>query len=117
MSRVLEEAMRAENVPYQIVGGTKFFDRAEVKDLLAYLRVVQNPRSDIDLIRIINVPARGIGSTTIDRLVAIADQRRTSLFDSRQVALASPELGSAAKKKLTAFLELFDRMCVLRTKT
>src|SRR5262249_9125108 len=59
-SRVLEEAMRAENVPYQIVGGTKFFERAEIKDFVAYLRVVQNPRSDVDLLRVINVPARGI---------------------------------------------------------
>ncbi|MFW5739817.1 MAG: ATP-dependent helicase, partial [Myxococcota bacterium] len=68
-SRVLEEAMRAENVPYQIVGGTRFFDRAEIKDLLAYLRVLVNPASDVDLLRIINVPARQIGQATVNKLV------------------------------------------------
>ena len=59
--------MRAANLPYQIIGGTRFYDRAEVKDVLAYLRVLVNPKSDVDLLRIVNVPARGIGQTTIDR--------------------------------------------------
>jgi DNA helicase-2/ATP-dependent DNA helicase PcrA len=107
-SRVLEEAMRVENVPYQIVGGTKFFDRAEVKDLLSYLRITANPRSDVDLVRIINVPARGIGTTTIDRLTAMADDLGTCLYDAIPAALESPELGSAAKKKLAGFRNLID---------
>ncbi len=102
-SRVLEEAMRSENVPYQIIGGTKFFDRAEVKDVVAYLRVLANPRSDVDLQRIINVPARGIGSTTVDRLLALADERGISLYDAVEVGLDAPELGSAARKKLASF--------------
>lgn len=61
-SRVIEEALRAENVPYQIIGGMRFFERAEVKDLVAYLRLIDNPKSDADLLRVINVPARGIGT-------------------------------------------------------
>jgi DNA helicase-2/ATP-dependent DNA helicase PcrA len=109
-SRVLEEVMRTENIPYQIVGGTKFFDRAEVKDLLAYLRVLVNPRSDVDLLRIINVPARGIGTTTIDRLIAIADERKTNLYDALEAALASPDLGSAPRKKIAAFRALLQSM-------
>jgi len=113
-SRVLEEVMRAENIPYQIVGGTKFFDRAEVKDLLSYLRVLTNPRSDVDLLRIINVPGRGIGTTTIDRLVAIADEKRVSLFDALEAGLCSPDLGGAARKKVAAFrgllTSLMDKM-------
>jgi DNA helicase-2/ATP-dependent DNA helicase PcrA len=109
-SCVLEEVMRSENIPYQIVGGTKFFDRAEVKDLLAYLRVLVNPRSDVDLLRIINVPARGIGTTTIDRLVAIADERKTNLFEALQAADQSPDLGSAARKKIAAFRALLSSM-------
>jgi DNA helicase-2/ATP-dependent DNA helicase PcrA len=109
-SRVLEEVMRVEKIPYQIVGGTKFFDRAEVKDLLAYLRVLTNPRSDVDLLRIINVPARGIGTTTIDRLVALADENKTSVYDALHAALGSPDIGAAAKKKIAAFRSLLTAL-------
>ncbi len=109
-SRVLEEAFRADNVPYQIVGGTKFFDRAEVKDLLSYLRVLLNPQSDVDLLRVINVPARGIGTTTVDRLVALADDRGASVFEVLELAAASSGLGAAAKKKLTAFRALLQSL-------
>jgi DNA helicase-2/ATP-dependent DNA helicase PcrA len=107
---VLEDVMRAEKIPYQIVGGTKFFERAEVKDLLSYLRVLINPRSDVDLLRIINVPARGIGTTTIDRIMALADQKQTSLFEALEPALASLDLGSAAKKKIAAFRSLMTTL-------
>jgi DNA helicase-2/ATP-dependent DNA helicase PcrA len=109
-SRVLEDVMRAEKIPYQIVGGTKFFERAEVKDLLSYLRVLINPRSDVDLLRIINVPARGIGTTTIDRIMAIADQRQSSLYEALEPAVESIDLGSAAKKKVTGFRALLKNL-------
>jgi DNA helicase-2/ATP-dependent DNA helicase PcrA len=109
-SRVLEDVMRAEKIPYQIVGGTKFFERAEVKDLLSYLRVLVNPRSDVDLLRIINVPARGIGTTTIDRIMALADQRQSSLFDALEPATGSLDLGSAAKKKVAVFRSLLKNL-------
>src|SRR5690606_7851959 len=71
-SRVLEEGLRSAGIPYQIVGGMRFFDRAEVKDIMAYLRLIQNPWSDADLLRIINTPARGIGQKTVQRLVEYA---------------------------------------------
>ncbi|MFI5303118.1 MAG: ATP-dependent helicase, partial [Polyangiales bacterium] len=74
-SRVLEEELRRARIPYRIVGGLRFFDRAEVKDLLAYLRLVVNPTSDVDLLRILNVPARGIGATTVERVQARANQQ------------------------------------------
>ena len=109
-SRVLEEALRAVNVPYQIVGGTKFYDRAEVKDALAYLRVLVNPASDVDLARIVNVPARGIGQTTVDRLMAWATMNDRSLFDSLAQVESIGDLGNAAKKKLAAFRELLDAL-------
>jgi ATP-dependent DNA helicase UvrD/PcrA len=109
-SRVLEEAFRAENTPYQIVGGMKFFERAEVKDLLAYLRLVENPRSDADLMRVINVPARGVGQKTLARLLALADVRGTSAYDALPAAAESHDFGAAAQKKLGAFRDLIENL-------
>jgi DNA helicase-2/ATP-dependent DNA helicase PcrA len=107
-SRVLEEALRAANVPYQIIGGTKFYERAEIKDALSYLRILLNSRSDVDLLRIVNVPARGIGQTTMDRLAAWARAEDVSLVESLARVLEVTDLGSAAKKKLAAFRELLE---------
>jgi DNA helicase-2/ATP-dependent DNA helicase PcrA len=108
MSRVLEEACRIEKVPYRIVGGTRFFERAEVKDLLSYLRVLLNPRSDVDLLRIINVPARGIGDGTLAKLSEVAQSRGTSLYDALLPATTTPTIPAAARKKLTGVLELLE---------
>jgi DNA helicase II / ATP-dependent DNA helicase PcrA len=107
-SRVLEEALRAGNVPYQIIGGMRFFERAEVKNLLAYLRLIENPRSDADLVRVINVPARGLGDKTLDRLLTLASGRGTSAFDAILPLLEGSELGGAAKKRLTEFHALIE---------
>ena len=81
-SRVLEEAMRGAGVPYQIIGGMKFFERAEVKDMLSYLRLIENPRSDADLLRIINVPARGIGQKTVSKILDVAAEGALSARDA-----------------------------------
>lgn len=106
-SRVLEEALRAVNMPYQIIGGAKFYDRAEVKDALAYLRVLVNPKSDVDLLRIINTPARGIGNTTLERVQSYATNKKLSLFESlARLEDFAEDLGSAAKKRLGQFREL-----------
>jgi DNA helicase-2/ATP-dependent DNA helicase PcrA len=107
-SRVLEEAMRADNIPYQVVGGMRFFDRAEVKDIIAYLRLVDNPRSDADLLRIVNVPARGIGKRTIDAWTSLASERGTSLYDCLPALLQADTLNNGGKKKLQAFYDLID---------
>jgi DNA helicase-2/ATP-dependent DNA helicase PcrA len=107
-SRVLEEALRSENIPYQIVGGMKFFERAEVKNLVAYLRLVDNPRSDADFLRVVNVPARGIGDKTIEVLLHEASARGTSLYDAIPALLESGALKTAAKKNLAAFRKLMD---------
>ena len=73
---MLEDALRARDLPYAVVGGTRFFDRAEIKDLAAYLRAVANPDDGMALQRIINVPARGIGDATVDRIGEIIYERK-----------------------------------------
>jgi DNA helicase-2/ATP-dependent DNA helicase PcrA len=115
-SRVLEEGLRAVNVPYQIIGGMRFYERAEVKSALAYLRVLVNPRSDIDLLRVINTPPRGIGTATLERLAALATARGLTLYEALGT-LDEPELASdgpppsrgglaSAKKRLVAVRDL-----------
>ncbi|HRG96923.1 MAG TPA: UvrD-helicase domain-containing protein [Polyangiaceae bacterium] len=99
-SRVLEEAMRAANLPYQVVGGMKFYERAEVKDALSYLRVLTNPKSDVDLLRVVNVPPRGIGKTTLDRLVELANTLGVSVFQAMAHLDQAPEIGAPARKRL-----------------
>ncbi|RIX47347.1 DNA helicase PcrA [Paenibacillus nanensis] len=79
-SRVIEEILIKSDIPYQIVGGIKFYDRKEIKDLLAYLRLISNPDDDISLVRIINVPKRGIGDTTVSKLAEEAARRGTSIY-------------------------------------
>lgn len=112
-SRVLEEAFRSRNLNYQVIGGMKFFERAEVKDLLAYLRLIENPASDADLLRVINVPARGIGGKTVQRVLDLAQENTQSAYQALTAAIAAPGLGKAAKKKLAAFVDLLEG---LRTK-
>ncbi len=103
-SRVLEEALRAERIPYQVIGGVKFYERAEVKDALAYARAIINPKSDVDLLRIVNVPARGIGHTTIDRIVSHADTHRMSVWDALHNDAALASVATVGKKRVAAFV-------------
>ena len=105
-SRVIEEALRGANIAYRIVGGMRFYDRAEVKDLLGYLRVMTNPADDMSLLRIINTPTRGIGKTTINRLLDRAAQEGRGLWDLLQDDDVIAQFGSAARKRLGAFRAL-----------
>ncbi|HKO48628.1 MAG TPA: UvrD-helicase domain-containing protein, partial [Polyangiaceae bacterium] len=107
-SRTLEEAFRAANQPYKIVGGMKFFDRAEVKDLLSYLRLIDNPMSDTDLVRVINTPPRGIGNKTVEHLLDSASERSMSAYDAIDHVSRDQELGSAGRKKIAAFKSLLE---------
>ncbi len=109
-SRVLEEVLRAERIPYQIIGGMRFFERAEVKDLLAYLRIIDNPRSDVDLERIINVPSRKIGQTTVDKLTQVANALGVTLYDAIVPLVERGGLAGAAKKALSGFRELIEQL-------
>ena len=106
-SNALEYAMKRNGIPYKIVGGMKFFDRAEVKDMLAYLCVLNNPLDDLRLRRIINTPARGIGATTMDKVAVLAESQGASLYEIIRNADLFPELKSAASK-LLKFADLID---------
>lgn len=101
-SRVIEEILIKSEVPYQIVGGIKFYDRKEIKDLLAYLRLISNPDDDISLRRIINVPKRGIGDTTLDKLAEAAAARGTSIF-ALMADLDGLDIASRTKNTLREF--------------
>jgi DNA helicase II / ATP-dependent DNA helicase PcrA len=107
-SRVLEEHLRAARVPAKVVGAVSFFERKEVKDVVAYLRLLANPAADSALERVINAPARGIGETTVDRLRAAARANGTGLFDATRLAARGEisGLGPAPRKKLQGFVEL-----------
>ncbi len=111
-SRVLEESLRAHGVGYRVFGGVRFFDRAEVKDVLAYLRLVENPADEIALERAINRPARGIGETTFERVVQRARRDDLSVWDAlvKIVDHGDPEISAAPRKKLAAFRVLIDGM-------
>lgn len=103
-SRIIEEMFLKSNVNYNMIGGTKFYDRKEIKDVLAYLRLVANPNDDISLRRIINVPKRGLGAATVDKIGAYADAQDISMFAALQEA-DQIGLGSRPVKKLEAFAE------------
>ncbi|AEI62171.1 ATP-dependent helicase [Corallococcus macrosporus] len=109
-SRVLEEALRLARVPYTLVSGRSFYDRAEVRDASAYLRLMVNPRSDADLLRIINIPARGIGDTTVERLTDFANTRGVSLYEALSQPEQVPALNGAAVKRLKGFRNLLESL-------
>ena len=98
-SRVLEDGLRRRGVPYRIVGGTRFYDRREVKDLIAYLKLLVNPRDRISLERIANIPKRGIGESTLEQLFTIAEEEALSAHEmlEREELLDRVAVGRAAK--------------------
>lgn len=108
-SRVIEEILIKSDIPYQIVGGIKFYDRKEIKDILAYLRLLSNPDDDISLTRIINVPKRSIGDTTVAKLAAAAAERGVSIYRVLQVV---DDLGFAGRTR-NALVEFYDMIAAL----
>lgn len=107
-SRALEDALRRDSLPYVIVGGIKFYERREVKDILAYLKVAVNPEDEISLRRIINVPNRGIGEASVMRLESFARESRLSIYQSLEQREAVPGLGPGVRQALGAFKTLID---------
>ena len=108
ITRLFEEKLNMYNIPYKVFGGFKFFDRAEIKDLLAYMRVALNPRDTESMLRIINVPARGIGDTSIANMLALAKSRGENLHDIVLDIDLRDELPSALRRKVAAFRDLLS---------
>ena len=111
-SRLLEERCIFYNVPYRLVGGVNFYQRKEIKDILAYLKTIANGVDDLSVIRIINVPKRGIGTTTIGRVTAFASEHNMSFYDTLKEAKQIPGIGKAAEKisRFIAQMEVFRAM-------
>lgn len=112
LSYVIERSLAREKIPYKIVGGFKFFERAEVKDIIAYLCVIANPADDQRLKRIINVPARKIGAATVDKIATLAQQYKVSMMEIIRNADLYPAIAKA-KPVLDSFIKMYDTMCLM----
>lgn len=108
-SRALEDALRNHGIPYRIFGGLRFYDRKEIKDIIAYLRVLHNPADEVSLKRIINVPGRGIGDATIDRLESYARASGRILYDAMSV-VDNDAMAAGAKKRLHEFHAMMEHI-------
>ncbi len=111
-SRPIEEALRKRNIPYILVGGIKFYSRKEIKDILAYLRLLVNPADDESVRRILNVPPRGIGSATMERIEEYAAQRRMPLFQVLRDIETDTTLPPRARASAADFVRLIDDLAV-----
>ena len=112
-SRALEEAFRRERIPYRIVGGQRFYERREVKDVLAYLRLVANPADDEAFLRIANVPRRGIGDASLARLAERAREEGAPLLKAAEGAAEHPEIRGPASRALPELAELIRKFAAL----
>lgn len=110
LSRVFEEQLRAQNIPYTVSGGTSFFERAEIKDLIAYLRLLANPDDDPAFIRAITTPKRGIGNGTLEKLASHAAVRNVSLFEAAFESAMAHQLNARQHEDLLTFCQFINRM-------
>ncbi len=108
-SRAFEEQLRYENIPYVLIGGQQFFDRKEIKDVIAYLKVIQNPADEVNLLRILNYPKRGIGTGSIDRIIRYSAAKKQSLWKILQQVDKVPEMKERTVSACNAFVELLKR--------
>ncbi len=113
LSRALESALRAHGVPFQVVNALEFFQRKEVRDLLAYLQLLNNPRDDVALLRVLNVPARGIGKTTAERLAQHATRVGLTLLEAAADAARIETLSRRAARLVGQFVALVDRLAAV----
>ncbi len=106
-SRVIEETLLKANIPYQLVGGTKFYDRKEIKDVLAYLRLISNPDDDMSFIRVVNVPKRGVGASSLNKIAEYANQNNISMFK----ALGEADFIGLPVRVLTPLVTFYEQIC------
>lgn len=109
-SRAIEEALMRNQIPYQIIGGTRFFDRREIKDIIAYLRLIFNPKDDVSFLRIINIPSRKIGPSTIETIKEYANQYHLSLFEILEHIEEITDLNEGKKLVLRSFRDLIQEL-------
>lgn len=110
LSRQLEHSLREQVIPYQIVNGLEFYQRKEIKDVLAYLHLLNNPRSDVALLRIINTPTRGIGKTSIQKLQEHARRRQLPMLDAAREAGLIAGLNKKSALAIAKFVAMYDRL-------
>ena len=115
-SRSMEEALRKQNIPYKIYGGLSFYDRKEIKDLLAYFRVVINPEDEQALLRIINYPARGIGKTSIERMMVVANEQRSSIWKCMENNVFPQDFNMGTVNKFRDFMVMIKSFQTLQAK-
>ncbi len=108
LSRVMEESLRQAGIPYTIARGTAFYDREEIKNALAYLRVVANPADDVSLSRIVNTPSRGIGKTSLDAIERFAAEQGEPLIEGLRMAAQAPDITSRSLAAVSRFLSMLD---------
>jgi DNA helicase II / ATP-dependent DNA helicase PcrA len=107
-SRVMEESLLREGIAYQMIGGMRFYAHQEIKDILAYLKVLDNPADEIALKRIINTPPRGIGHATLDKIGALAGQRQVTFYEALQSSTTTDLLAAATRRKVADFIGMLD---------
>ena len=105
-SRMLEDMLMRAGVPYRLIGGTRFFDRAEIRDVMAYLNVVVNPANDVAAHRVINVPKRGIGKTTVEHIDYVARETGITFLQAAELCIADDQIRSATRKAIAKFVAL-----------
>ncbi|MEM6470966.1 MAG: UvrD-helicase domain-containing protein [Planctomycetota bacterium] len=115
LTRSLEHSFRARGIPYQVVNGVEFYQRKEIKDVLAYLHLINNPAHDVALGRVINTPTRGIGNKTVERLRDFADQHRIPLLEAARRAGEVTELAKRSSTMVGRFIEIYDRIATKAT--
>jgi DNA helicase II / ATP-dependent DNA helicase PcrA len=108
-ARPLETALRQANVRYHLIGGQSFFDRREVKDFVAYLKLFLNPHDDVSLLRVVNVPARGLSNLTMERLLAASQERKCSVFEAMTNATVQITFLSTIRERIELFVELVHK--------
>jgi DNA helicase-2/ATP-dependent DNA helicase PcrA len=108
-SRPFEEILRRKNIPYQIIGGVSFYQRKEIKDLVSYLKLIANPRDDISFQRVINYPRRGLGESSLDKLMQLARENGKSLYQACSLLDANSDIGPRPKKGIAQFAELIGK--------